>query len=245
MAVPKTARVVASEPIGGATRIVHLELEDGSPFGFRGGQYAIVNTGVMLAEGKPAKRAYSFFSDDREQRRVSLAVKRLRGGPGSNAMHDAAIGATFTFSGPWGKSYADDAMDGASLLLATDTGITAAMGLARSVGFTRLAPAAELVWCVDPKVEFLPHDFVRDYVEASGVRLSILETLPVDHPERLDHVRAIVDRHVDERGAPSNAFLSGDGLLVYGVREQLTRMGLKDDRVKLEAFFNNPARKAA
>src|SRR5437879_5669801 len=137
MAVPKTARVVESESIGPATRIIHLELDDGGPFGFRGGQYAIVNTGAVLAEGKAAKRAYSFFSDDREQRRVKLAVKRLEGGPGSNAMHDAPIGATFTFSGPWGKSYADDAMEGRSLLLATDTGITAAMGLARTAGFGR------------------------------------------------------------------------------------------------------------
>jgi ferredoxin-NADP reductase len=248
MAIPKIARVVATESITESVRILDLELEGGAPFGFRGGQYGIVNTGVPLPGDKVAKRAYSFFSDDREQMRVRLAVKRLDDGPGSNRLHEIAVGEELPFSGPWGKSYPDDAMTGNTLLLATDTGITAAMGLARSDAFARLAPEADLIWCIphasSPKPVFLPEAFVRSFVEPSGVRMRVESALPIHHPERLAQAESIVAKYVAERGVPSAAFLSGDGTIAYGVRAQLVAMGMPEDRVKLEAFFNNPARKA-
>ena len=59
MAVPKTARVVGSREIAPGTKVLDVALADGTDIGFRGGQYVIVNTGVMLPEGKLAKRAYS------------------------------------------------------------------------------------------------------------------------------------------------------------------------------------------
>jgi ferredoxin-NADP reductase len=244
MAIPKIAKVVGSESVSDSTRILELALADGSPFGFRGGQYGIVNTGVPLPNDKIAKRAYSFFSDDRDQSHAKIAVKRLEGGPGSNALHTIAIGAELPFSGPWGKSYPDDAMSGRTLVFATDTGITAAMGLARSLAFARLAEGADLLWCIPHAFSFLPESFVRGFAEASGARMRVENALDVHHPERLAHAKAIVAKHVEERGVPSQAFLSGDGTLVYGVRDQLVAMGVPDERVKLEAFFNNPARKA-
>jgi len=246
MAIPKIAKVVGAESITDSVRILELALADGSPFGFRGGQYGIVNTGVPLPEGKVAKRAYSFFSDDRDQMRVRLAVKRLDGGPGSNRLHEIGLGEELPFSGPWGKSYPDEGMrDGERVLVfATDTGITAAMGLARSQAFARLAPEADLIWCIPHASAFLPEAFVRDFVAPSGVRVRMEAALPVHHPERLAQAEAIVRRYVDERGLPCAAFLSGDGTLAYGVRAQLVAMGVPDDRVKLEAVFNNPARKA-
>lgn len=244
MAVPKLARVVSTRSAGARTRILELALEDGAPFGFRGGQYAIVNTGAVLASGAPAKRAYSFFSDDREQSRVQVAVKRLDDGPGSNALHRAEVGATFAFSGPWGKSYPDESTGSPSLLFASDTGITAAIGLARSAAFAPHAHAATLVWYVPPEHEFLSESFVRDVVAKAGVALSIERGLAVGHPERVLHAEAAIARHVAERGAPKSAFLSGDGLLVYAVRAQLVALGMNEAQGKLEAFFNNPARKA-
>jgi len=247
MAIPKIARVVATESIAGSVRILDLELEGGTPFGFRGGQYGIVNTGVPLPEGKVAKRAYSFFSDDRNQQRVRVAVKRQGDGPGSNRLHEIGIGEELPFSGPWGKMYPDDTMltGERTLLLATDTGITAGMGLAQSAAFARLAPEADLIWCIPHASVFLPEAFVRDFVAPSGVRMTVEAALPVHHPERLVQAEGIVARYVAARGVPTAAFLAGDGTIAYGVRAQLIALGVPEDRVKLEAFFNNPARKAA
>src|SRR5204863_5578748 len=112
--------VAASEPVAG-TRL--LELEASEPLGFTGGQYIIVDTGLVLPNGKAVKRAYSIMSAEGEQRRLRLAVTRIPGGPGSAFLHEAPVGTTLKFSGPWGKLMPDGS-GGATAMLATDTGIT-------------------------------------------------------------------------------------------------------------------------
>ncbi len=243
MAVHKTARVVGSREIAPGTKVLDLELADGAAIGFRGGQYVIMNTGATLPEGKLAKRAYSFFSHDGEQRRVQIAVKRLDAGPGSTAMHDAPLGTELSFSGPWGKMV-PEADSGRALLLATDTGITAVLGLARSVGFAALARDADLYWYVTSPSYFLPLEFVRAELAGVPIRLHVEDALAPHHPERLAHARAIVDRHIATRGVPGSAFLAGDGAVVHPILDHLVALGVQTDRAKLEAFFNNPARKA-
>ena len=50
MAVKKTARIVAAETLSPSVRL--LTLEPSEPLGFVGGQYLIVDSGVMLPNGK-------------------------------------------------------------------------------------------------------------------------------------------------------------------------------------------------
>ena len=117
--------------------------------GFQGGQYVIVNTGIELAGGKIAKRAYSILSSDAEQREFQIAVRRIGEGPGSNFMHRIEVGAELTFSGPWGKFVSNGAAAGQRLVFATDTGITAALGLLQGRGSRALADATTAVWFVE------------------------------------------------------------------------------------------------
>ena len=133
MAEARNARLVDAQVIGTDTRLLTFQMEEGRPLGFIGGQYVIVNTGLPLPGGKIAKRAYSILSADTDQHRFQIAVKRIGVGPGSNFMHALAVGAELTFSGPWGKFYpADGEAPVPTLVFATDTGITAALGLFRS-----------------------------------------------------------------------------------------------------------------
>jgi len=243
MAIHKTARVVGSREIAPGTKVLDLELADGSDIGFRGGQYVIMNTGAKRPDDKLATRAYSFFSDDEEQRRAQIAVKRLDRGPGSAALHDAPIGTELSFSGPWGKLY-PECDTGAMLVLATDTGITAALGLVRSASFAALAAHADLYWYVTSPSYFLPEAFVRRELAGVPIRLHIEEALAPHHPERFEHVRVLVDRHVATCGVPASAFLAGDGAVVHPIRDHLVALGVPAEHAKLEAFFNNPARKA-
>jgi ferredoxin-NADP reductase len=244
MAVVKTARVVGSRDIGNGTRLVDLTMADEGPVGFRGGQYMIMNTGVMLPGDKACKRAYSILSADGEQHRMQIAVKRLDPGPGSAALHGAPIGKELNFSGPWGKLYPEPESEGRSLLFATDTGITAVLGLAQSVHFTRFAPRAELVWYVESDAYFVTEAFVRERLGASGVTLRIERALPAHHPERFDHARAIAMARVEANGMPGDVYLAGDGAIVHPLRDFFVARGVAEGRAKLEAFFNNPARKA-
>lgn len=244
MAVHKTARIVSSREIAPGTRVLDVTLADGGDIGFRGGQYVIVNTGVTLPGDKLAKRAYSFFSHDGEQRLAQIAVKRLEAGPGSGALHDAPLGTELSFSGPWGKLFPEERPGERTLVLATDTGITAALGLARSLAFRALANEADLYWYVTSLAYFLPEAFLREQLTGVPLRLHLEAALVPHHPERFAHVRRIVDDYIALRGLPASAFLTGDGAVVHPIRDYLVSLGIPDDRVKLEAFFNNPARKA-
>ncbi|HEX2678752.1 MAG TPA: NAD(P)-dependent oxidoreductase, partial [Polyangiales bacterium] len=135
MAVVKTARVEHVVSVGADSRLVQLRTSE--PLGFTGGQFIIVDSGLTLPNGKAAKRAYSPITCDGEQLSFELVVKRIPNGPASGFMHALALGDEVRFSGPWGKMVPTDTSDGTTLVLASDTGITAALGLVRGERFAR------------------------------------------------------------------------------------------------------------
>jgi ferredoxin-NADP reductase len=244
MAVARTARIERTRTVGPAARVLDLALAAEDPLGFVGGQYVIVDTGVDLPNGKRAKRAYSVVSSDREQREFRLVVKRLDGGPGSNAMHAMAPGGTLTFSGPWGKYVVDPiapaGVPAGALVFATDTGITAAIGLLRGGAFAGAGPAVRLVWYTCGEDDFVGEAFVREALGQLAEQLSIEPAPAVGHPERADHAIACALRG----SPPGAAFLSGDGAVVHPLRDALVGLGVPGELVRIESFFNNPARKA-
>src|SRR5689334_7648361 len=108
MAIVHTASVLAARPIGAAGRHLTLALAPGAGdvLGFVGGQYIIVDSGKTLPSGRAAKRAYSLVSRDAEQGTCELVVKHIdhdSGGIVSSFLHEVEVGASFHFSGPWGK----------------------------------------------------------------------------------------------------------------------------------------------
>jgi ferredoxin-NADP reductase len=232
MATAKKARIVDALELGPDVRL--LTLEPSEPLGFVGGQYLIVDSGVLLPNGKAAKRAYSILSSDESQDRFQLAVKRLGEGPGSTFMHTQSVGAELPFSGPWGKYLPDDATPRRTLIVATDTGITAALGLVAGRAFAPQRAQARIVWLVEGNDYFLPIPFIR---ERAGVPLTVERVPPVGHVERLVVAQSILTRALDPR--PDSVFLSGDGALIYPWREQLG-----DLPVRFECFFNNPEKRS-
>lgn len=233
MALGKTARVVATAAISAQTRLIALTAAE--PLGFVGGQYVIVDSGVMLPSGKRAKRAYSILSSDAHQDRMQLAVLRVEGGAASGFMHGLSPGDEVPFSGPWGK-YLPEQLSGLplrrTLVLATDTGITCALGLVCGEAYAPERPGTELVWVISTSDYFLPEKMVRDLLPA-GVTLRVVVSG--------DRLGAALTAAREARALDA-AYLSGDGAILYPVREALP---LAPEKVRLEAFFNNPERKAA
>lgn len=238
MAIAKHAVVLRSERV--APHTVVLELQADAPLGFAGGQYVIIDSGLSLPSGKAVKRAYSLLSRDSEQQRLEFAVMQLPEGPGSGYMHALRPGARIVFSGPWGKLYLpQDAPPAATLIVATDTGITAALGLLRSSRMTASLARTELVWLHAEGDDFLPHEFVRARLPAGFSRLRI-ETLPaVNDPQRVPFVRARVAAALAEH-APQRVFVTGDGAVNYALLDDLRAAGIECTRDNLESFFNMP-----
>jgi ferredoxin-NADP reductase len=242
MAIPRFAEVVAATvPVAG-TRV--LDLVASEPLGFLGGQYIIVDTGLVLPTGKAVKRAYSIFSADQDQQRFRLAVQRIPGGPGSAHLHQAEPGATLKFSGPWGKMVPSAEVRGETLVLATDTGITAALGLVQSARFGPLLGRTHFFWLRTTPGAFLPDALVRPLVPAELAEVTFGLLPPIDHPERVPWVRGLVRRHL-AAGRIAQAFVAGDGAVNYALLDDLVAAGVPASRDSVESFFNMPKKAAA
>jgi ferredoxin-NADP reductase len=245
MVTIRHARVLSASSPGGDARLLELAMDE--PLGFTGGQYIIVDSGLTLPGGKAAKRAYSLLSSDAEQMRFTLAVKRIPGGPCSGHLHALAPGAALRFSGPWGKFCPAGASAGPTLIVATDTGVTAALGLLQGVRFRPRLATAHLLWLRPGPGDFLPDELVRAHAPRALGGLHIAALPPVHHPERVARARAAVAALLAElpaSGAPPQVFACGDGAVNYALLDDLQAAGLPLTRDQLESFYNMP-RKAA
>lgn len=224
MAEARTARLANVEEFGADTHVLRFELD--MELGWTGGQYVIVNTGVPIGEGKVAKRAYSLLSSDEEQRSFTIAVRRIGTGPGSNAMLAMKPGDTLQFTGPWGKFLPSRALDAAGdgpvVVIATDTGITVALGLLRSQAFAPLLGRTQLHWLVGSDDYFLPRDFVTEQVpHACGV--FEMHTVAANAGLRSEWLaeegEAWLRSLLSQR--PGAVYLAGDGLVLAQARRIL------------------------
>lgn len=242
MAVPRHARVRDSRSVGRHARWIDLELQDGDALGFRGGQYVIVDSGLRAPTGKAVKRAYSILSTDAEQRRFELLVRRIGEGPCSNHLQGVTPGTSIQFSGPWGKVKATEPVDGPVWVLATDTGITAALGLACSTALQAAPAPVRLVWLVESEDYFIPPELVRERLP-EACRFEVHPILPVGHAERVATVQPVV-RALCAEGTPGAAYVIGDGHLVHPVSEWLAEGGCPPEAIGVEHFFNKPSKPA-
>ncbi len=241
MAIPRHARVTAIEDLASGTRLLHLMAEE--PLGFTGGQYIIVDSGLVLANGKAVKRAYSMLSQDLDQCRFQLAVKRIPDGPGSGFMHGLEAGCELRFSGPWGRFFPQNGVNGPVLVLATDTGITAALGLVRGARFQNLASASTLIWLRTRPGYFLPETFVRDCTPSNCADFRIAPIPPIDLPERVAEARACLSE-ILARVPLAQAFVCGDGAVNYALLDDLVAAGVPATKDHAESFFNMPKKSA-
>jgi ferredoxin-NADP reductase len=237
MANPRSARVVAAEMVGADTRLLDLVCPE--PLGFIGGQFIIVDSGLVLPSGKAAKRAYSLLTPDTEQERFQLAVKRIPDGLCSGFMHELGVGTELRFSGPWGKFYPQPGAHGRTLVLATDTGVTAALGLLGSERFGPLLGAASFVYLRPSTGGFLPDELVRARVPAACAEVRIADLAPIGHPERIPYARAVLAQ-VWAGGRLEQGFVAGDGAVNYALLDDLVHLGVPATKDNVESFFNMP-----
>lgn len=242
MSEPRTAQLVEATSFGGS-RLMRFEMSDGKLLGFRGGQYVIVDTGLTLPDGKRRKRAFSMLSSDQDQHSFELGVRHVEGGLGSEWMLSLELGAELRFSGPWGKLSAPEANDvGEAWVIATDSGMSGALGLVRAQGFEAHLARTHFSWWLTSPEYFLSAATLSARLPAC--KTTRLETLPpVASAERLIEVELRV-RALAEQGLPSRAYVVGDGRVATRVRECLVALGLEASVVQSESFFHHAVRKA-
>jgi len=241
---PKTLRIVSAHPASDSARALEIETVDGSPLAPTAGKYIIVNTGVTVGD-KAIKRAYSLLPAADAPHRARLIVKRLGDGPGSNALHSAPPGTELSFSGPWGKLIPDASPEAPprTLVIATDTGITTALGIALHARALPTCSVLEVLWFRSHDETFLDVDDVKRQVEEAGVRFVHAPILPARDPNRVTAAWEHVDARVAELGAEL-VVASGDGAIIHPLRTRLISATTVRD-VRIECYFHNPEKKSA
>jgi ferredoxin-NADP reductase len=239
----RVAKLVDRAPFA-CSRWLRFELTDDRPLVFSGGQYVIVETGLTLANGKPRRRAYSLLSDDGVHTHFELAVFQLPGGAGSQLMGQLELGGELRFSAPWGKLRAptDDAC-GPVWVIATDSGISAALGLIQARDFARrLARASIHVWTTSPHA-FLDPTFIR----ARATTRAQLEfgTLSAIGSEQRQCEARERTRQLLADASPDHVYLLGDGEVARDLSALLIEHGVDPARIQVESFFNHIERKPA
>ena len=255
MADIRKARLLSSVKEGGEARLLRFSsastTQDG--FAFTGGQYIILNTGIPLPDGKVAKRAYSLLSSDADPGTFEIAVRRVGSGPGSNYLLDLQPGSEIQFSGPWGKYLplpaTDDDPQPPTLIVATDTGITAALGLLSGQSFAPQRQHTRLVWLRDSDDYFLPESVVRERL-GNGLSPEAFEVhdVPFDSDARVTWLQQNAERIVPDTALRA-AYLSGDGFLLAAFRDRLNALP-SAPKLFIESFFHHqllkdPAKGAA
>ena len=237
---PGTLRILASREASPGTHELLVSRVDRDGFDFVGGQYIIVNTGVTLTNGKPAKRAYSLVPSKAAPGHCVLTVKRI--GTGSTALASAPPGTELPFSGPWGKLVSPDDAHLRTLFVATDTGITAALGAAEKRHPACAPSDLRVLWLRGADDSFLDVEDARRRIEASGAACVDACIPEVRAPERRNLARDRIDAEIRDF-SPSLVLAAGDGDIVHPLRDALRSPSVRD--VRIECFFHNPERKAS
>ena len=106
-----------------------------------------------------------------------------------------------------------------------------------------LADATTAVWFVESADYFLPPSFTRSSLAELCQDFRVAAAPAAVDSTRTGRALAIVDRSLESR-LPADAFLAGDGAVIYPMRDRLIAAGMQKENIHVEAFFNNPERKA-
>lgn len=136
---------------------------------------------------------------------------------------------------------------GATLVIATDTGISAALGLVQARRMQPRLRATALLWLQPPGESFLPEAIVRSQLPAGLTAVRFAALPPINHPERVPHMRTVLFGEMlraREHGGVARAYISGDGAVNYALLDELVAAGVPATRDSVESFFNMPKKSA-
>ena len=245
MAGVQQARVIQSEKWQEDVCHVLCRMIEPQKLGFKGGQYIIVNSGKILPSGKLGKRAYSILSSDSEQHYFELAIKKIPPGVGSGFMHELKVSDVFEFSGPWGKYQAAEGnQEQRVLCIATDTGITAALGLLRAQALKPFLGGSKLIWVVSSLDYFIPVPLVQSWLPQS---LSFQWVFPVPVVGDESRMASIEEKTAQILGDQifTKIYLSGDGRVLRKFKDGFLMSGdYQEDQIVVESFFHHESLKS-
>ena len=238
------AKIMDIERITDVSSVITLKMPDG--FQFKGGNWILLNSGFSDSKGNLSKRPYSIMSSDSNGQIIRIAICKIsRGGVSEHMIENLERGAELEFGGPYGKNYyiKDADPDGKLLLAATDTGITAMMGILNGNSCQKYLNRILIFWFREDNYEFLSDDYIYRNIPVNiSNSFNIVIIPPPDDVGRYQIIRKELTGAILEM-TPALSFLSGDGFALRIMREILCIFGMEDEYIRTEPFFNSDMKK--
>lgn len=239
MAAPiKYGKIISRKFITDDAIEVKMTMED-FDLGFIGGQYIIINTELPLSENKTIKRAYSIISSDEDQKEITLAIKPILDGLGSPFFKEVSKERILPFGGPYGRLKYENTNSPQckKLVLATDTGITAALGLLKGKDFKDHLPNTTLVWIAENESYFITLPKLRELLPKELHEMRFFKATSSFDPKRV-----VEDRFFSFLDGKKFGYLlaSGDGSIIEPIKNRFVENEISPENIKMEYFFNRP-----
>jgi NAD(P)H-flavin reductase len=186
---------------------------------------------------KPALRAYSIASSDRDQKGFTLLLKFVQGGKASEFVWSLKGNETLNFTGPFGKVFFKEPPAEQIIFLNTGTGVSQHLCFLESLGEKYPNSHYKMLFGVRYENEIyyqselmelkkkLPHFEFQYIVSRPSESWSGLRGHVQDHIKELSYL-----------SKPTHFYLCGNGAMIKDVKARLTAEGFDANNIIAEAF---------
>lgn len=240
MAEPKKARVKKITSVKPDVKHLICDMVEPHELGFVGGQCILINSGIVMDNGKLGKRAYSLVSSDDTQNTFELLVKKIGKGVGSSYVHQLKEGDVFEFSGPWGKNkpIVNETKDKSTLFIATDTGITAILGLLKGEAYRKSLTEARLIWITGKDNYFIP---LKDMDQWIPKYCSYKMFTNISNSKEINRSLECVNNveNLNLEKLYDKIYVCGDGNVNSAIKTWFINKGYAREQIIAESFFHH------
>lgn len=212
-----------------------LKTAPGTEFKFRAGQFVMLH--VPNGEAKPALRAYSIASDERDPGGFRLLFKFVEGGVASKFVWTLKGGETLNFTGPFGKVFFQEPPTEQIIFLNTGTGLSQHLCYLLSKKDAHPNLSYRLLFGVRTEADIYHKDVLdRLAAELPDFKYEYVLSRP---GEGWTGKKGYVQNFIKDYGytaKPSTFYLCGNGAMIKDVKAMLEADGFDKTRLWAEAF---------
>jgi CDP-4-dehydro-6-deoxyglucose reductase len=229
----KVEKIIDHTP---SVRELVIRTDEPAEFGFKAGQFVMLH--VPQDEGKPALRAYSIASDERDRKGFRLLFKFVETGVASTYVWKLEEGATLQFTGPFGKVLFQEPPTEQIVFLNTGTGFSQHLCylLSKKEQYP-LLKYRMLFGVRSEKDMYLQDEIQKLQSELNDFKFEFVLSRPADTwTGKKGYVQHFLPEF-DYKNIQTTFYLCGNGGMIKEVKHQLLEIdGVDKSRLWTEAF---------
>jgi CDP-4-dehydro-6-deoxyglucose reductase len=228
-------RVTRIEDHTPSIRELTIETLEPSGFRFQAGQFVMLH---VPTDGKPALRAYSIASDDRNPRGFQLLFKSVENGLASRFVWDLKGGEVLNFTGPFGRVFFKEPPTEQIIFLNTGSGVSQHLSFLLSKAEKYPDLRYRMLFGVRNENEIYYQKQLDELTrKIPDFKYAFILSRPGESwAGRRGYVQNFIDEF-EHLKIESTFYLCGNGAMIKDVKKQLIEgQGFDPKRILVEAF---------